>query len=304
MDNEKMPKNATFFYCQSCDFKCSKNSNWSKHQLTLKHKNNTKWIMMDNEKMPKNAEQIDTELYYCDCGKKYKYSSGLSKHKKTCNFKANLLKEEEMKGMSDKDLIMMLIKDNKEMRDALIDISKNNSNQINNGTINNNSNNQSSFNLNFYLNETCKDALNIQEFVSSIKLSLEDLEYTGKNGYVNGISNIVCKNIKQLEENKRPFHCTDSKREILYIKDNNKWSKETEEKPILTHAIKTIACANIKNIIEWKNKNPECLNPSSKKNDVYLNIVSNAMSGTTKEETSKNINKIISNISKEIIIQK
>jgi hypothetical protein len=304
MDNEKQPKTAQKFVCKICYFKCSKLCNWKQHVLTLKHQNNEKWITMDNEKQPKTAEKIVSELYICECGKNYQYSSGLSKHKKKC--KSNSTKKnykEEFEDMSDKEIIMMLIKDNKDMRDTLIDISKN-TNQINNGTITTNSHNQSSFNLNLFLNETCKDAINIQEFVSSIKLSLEDLEFTGKNGYVDGISNIVCKTIKQLEQNKRPFHCTDSKREVLYIKDNNKWEKETDKKPILTNAIKTIANQNIKNIIQWKNKNPDCTNPNSKKNDVYLNIVSNSMSGISKEESEKNINKIISNVAKEISISR
>ena len=154
------------------------------------------------------------------------------------------------------------------------------------------------------LNETCKNAMNITDFVSSIKLNLEDLEHTGRKGYIEGISNIIVKNLNDLEHHMRPLHCSDSKREILYIKDNNEWEKETDNKPILTRAIKTIANENIKQISKWRDQYPDCIDSNSKKNNMYLKIVSNSMNGLTKEESDKNIHKIISNVAKETIIQK
>jgi hypothetical protein len=172
-----------------------------------------------------------------------------------------------------------------------------------NNTTNNNSHNKT-FNLNFFLNETCKNALNINEFVSSIKVSLDDLENTGRQGYIEGISSIILNKLKNLNHYDRPIHCADHKREILYIKNDNQWFKETEDKPLLTKAIKTIANENIKQIKTWRDKNPDCTASDSKKNHLYLKIVSNSMSGTDKEECNKNINKIISNVSKEVIIDK
>jgi hypothetical protein len=207
----------------------------------------------------------------------------------------------ENKESLDKELIMMLIKENKETRDALIEMS--NKIQSNNIVTNNNSHNKT-FNLNFFLNEQCKDALNISEFVSSIKLDINDLENTGKVGYVEGITKIIVNNLKSLDIFKRPIHCSDIKREILYIKDEDKWEKESEEKDKLTKAIKVIANENIKQINKWKRKNPECKDPESMKNNEYLKIVSNAMSGSTEDETNKNINKIISNVAKEVVIDK
>ena len=165
-------------------------------------------------------------------------------------------------------------------------------------------NNNKTFNLNLFLNETCKNALNINEFVSSIKPTLDDLEYTGRQGYVAGISNIILNKLNSLEEYIRPIHCCDLKREVIYIKDNDKWEKECENKPILTKAIKTIANENIKNIVEWKNTNPHCTDADSQKNNLYLKIVSNSMCGLDKEESDKNTNKIINNIVKETTIQK
>ena len=125
-------------------------------------------------------------------------------------------------------------------------------------------------NLNFFLNETCKDALNIQEFVSSIKVNLDDLEFTGRNGYIEGITNIIFKNLTNLEKNERPIHCSDVKREVLYIKDSDQWIKETEENPILTKAIKVIANENIKKIKDWKELYPDCTDSDSKKNNLYF----------------------------------
>jgi hypothetical protein len=165
-------------------------------------------------------------------------------------------------------------------------------------TISQNNNNKT-FNLQFFLNETCKDAMNIMDFVDSIKPTLEDLENTGKVGYVEGISKIIVDNLKELETCERPIHCSNIKKEVLYIKDQDKW---TQEKPVLTKAIHTIANKNINNINEWKDENPGCRDSDSKKNDAYLNIVMNSMAGSSAEESSDNMNKIIAKVAKEVVI--
>ena len=146
--------------------------------------------------------------------------------------------------------------------------------------------------------------MNISDFVSSIKVSLTDLENTGREGYIEGITNIVLKNLNKVEQNLRPIHCSNIKREVFYIKDNNEWQKENETKPILTKAIKVIANENIKQIKHWHDKYPDCTNSDSKKNDLYLKIVSNSMNGSTQEEGNKNIDKIISNVAKQVTIDK
>jgi hypothetical protein len=204
-----------------------------------------------------------------------------------------------MSELTDKELMMELIKNNTEVQKMMMEVIKNGTHNINC----NNTNNKT-FNLNLYLNETCKDAMNITDFVNSINLNLEDLENTGRKGYVEGISNIFLKNLNNIEHHMRPIHCSDQKREILYIKDNDKWEKECDEKPILTKAIKNVANQNIKQIKNWRDKNPDCTNSESKKNDFYLKIVSNSMNGLTEEESRKNINKIISNVAKEVVIDK
>ena len=284
------------FICEKCDFKCCKKSDFERHLLTNKHKT----LIKPNDLTPKNAKQ-----YSCKCGKIYKHMSTLCTHKKKC------INKEETPIVITTELIMELIKNNQEMKNIileqnkLIELSSEKSitnNTTNNNNINNTTNN--AFNLNFFLNETCKDAMNITDFVSSIKLNLEDLENTGKQGYIKGISDIIVKNLNNLEQCFRPIHCSDMKREVLYIKENNKWEKETEDNPILTKAIKLVANENIKQIKYWRDKNPDCTDSNSKNNNLYLKIVSNSMNGLTKEEGEKNINKIISNVAKEVVINK
>ena len=216
------------FLCEKCAFKCNKKGDWFRHVSTAKHKN------LIN---PNNFTSKNIKSFSCDCGKTYKHLSTLCSHKKKC------INNYEIK---DKDtLIIQLLKQNGDLQKSLIEMSKEKS--VTNNTTNNNSNNKT-FNLNFFLNETCKDALNIREFVSSIKVNIDDLEITGRKGYIEGITNIILKNLKGLEQYQRPIHCSDLKREVMYIKDEDTWIKECEEKPILTRAIKVIANENIKQI--------------------------------------------------------
>jgi len=254
------------------------------------------------EKSPKIPK-----IYKCEfCDKSYKYRDGLWRHKKVCNVGKN---DESA------ELILMLIKQNSELiketsgfknmmmeqQNMMLEVIKNGTH--NNNTTHTNSHNKS-FNLQFFLNEECKDALNIAEFVSSIKMDLDDLETTGRLGYVEGVTRIINKNLNDLDQTKRPIHCSDVKREVLYIKNEDQWVKENETKPILTKAIKQIASENIKQIGEWRKKYPDCTDSDSRKNDLYLNIVSNAMSGSTVEEQSTNYEKIITKVAKEVVIEK
>jgi hypothetical protein len=268
------------FRCEKCHYSTSRKSQYDRHLQTDKHKNLQNPILKSSN--PK---------WGCLCGKKYKHSSTLYAHRKKCSSE-----KEDKSELTDKEIIKALLKIT---QNGIANNSHNNSNN----TINNNVNNKT-FNLNFFLNETCKNAMNISDFVSSVKVDLDDLENTGRQGYVQGITNIVVKNLNKLEETLRPLHCSDSKREVLYIKDNDEWTKETNDKPILTNAIKVIANENIKQIKHWRDKYPDCVKSDSKKNDLYLKIVSNSMNGLTKEEGDKNINKIISNVVKEVKINK
>jgi len=310
---DKEVSNLSIIYrCDYCDYKCSRKYNLDRHLLSSKHSK----VTQGDEKVSKlsKTEQDDNMLsnFICNiCNKEYTSRNGLWKHNKTHHDQPN-------DDISDKELIMMLIKENAEFKNMMMKMVDNGINNCtNNGTnnginhsINNTINNthinshNKAFNLNFFLNETCKDAMNISDFVNSIKINLEDLENIGRTSYIEGVSNIILKNLNNIEKHLRPLHCSDSKREILYIKENNEWTKESESKPILTRAIKVIANENIKQIKHWAEKHPDCTKSSSRKNDLYLKIVSNSMNGLTEEEGIKNINKIISNVAKQTVIQK
>jgi hypothetical protein len=314
MADKKMPKNAENFVCELCDFSCCKLSNYNKHILTLKHMNTSKRLTLADKKMPKNATP---EVFTCECGIIYKHRQSLYKHKQKnmCNKEKNemvIIKSEQLNTEIVIDLLQKQMVENQEMRKLLMEQQKQNTEltkqltEISSKPTMSNSMNtiNKSFNLNFFLNEQCKDALNISDFVDILKLELEDLENTGRVGFVEGISKILMKNLRQLDQFKRPIHCSDLKRDILYIKDKNKWEKENEEKDTLKKAIKEIANKNIKQISEWVIQNPECKDYDSKKNDQYMNIILNAMSGSSVEEQQTNINKIVKNITKEVVIEK
>ena len=287
------------YSCKFCLYKCSRKYNLDRHLLTCKFKMETNGDESMSKMSKSSADDNTVTKHICEeCNKEYSSRNGLWKHNKTYHSK----KDDDI---SDKELIMMLIKENSEFKNMMMKVVENGTNNTtnNNTTTHINSHNKA-FNLNFFLNETCKDAMNITDFISSIKLNLEDLENTGRRGYIEGISNIILKNLNNIEQHMRPLHCSDQKREILYVKDNNEWTKETDDKPILTKAIKNVAHKNIKQIQYWRDKNPDCTSCDSRKNDLYLKIVSNSMNGLTEEEGHRNIDKIISNVAKETVIQK
>ena len=294
--NQNLPKNCSKYFCEKCDYGTSKKSSYDDHILTTKHQKS----MFSNQNLPKTCSKPDQQFTCDNCNKIYKDNSGLWRHKKICNKNVtnDLLQKD--------NLIEYLIKENAEFKTLIIELIKkdtltSNDTIISNNTINSNN---TAFNLNFFLNETCKDALNIGEFVDSIKVQLTDLEIFGHSGYVDGVSKILIKNLNELETCKRPIHCSDFKREVLYIKDDNKWSKENDDKLVIKKAIRDVSNKNIKQITEWTNLNPDCKKSDSRKNDQYLKIVMNSMSGGSNEEQCNNVEKIIKNITKSVIIEK
>lgn len=276
-------KGANIFFCKKCNYICSSKYNFSRHISTQKHTR----IHLDQK-----DEQ--TSNYACKCGKIYKYSQGLSKHKLSCI--------QNIQPQIDTNFVIELLKQNQELQKSLIELSKEKT--ITNNSISNNNSNNKTFNIQVYLNEDCKDALNISEFVSSIQLQLHDLEETGRLGYVDGVSQIITTKLNDLDATKRPIQCSDIKRETLYIKDEDKWFKEDDKKEKIKTAIKQITRKNIQQIPSWVSANPGCLDPDSKYNDAYLQIVFNSMSGSSTEEQTNNVNKIVSNVSKKTAIDK
>jgi hypothetical protein len=305
MDNAENAEKCLKFSCEICDFKCSKKSNYIKHLNTKKHTDN-KMVINDNNFVPKNAERV------CKCGNIYKHMSGLSRHKKKCNFKDESDNIQQIftpiaSNVITTELVLELIKDNKEMKQIILEqnntinnLVKNGTNQITNSHNNNHSHNKT-FNLQFFLNETCKDAMNIMDFVDSIKLQLSDLEKVGELGYTQGISNIITTNLKALDVTQRPVHCTDKKRETMYVKDEDKWEKEDEHKTKLKKLIRHVENKNIKLLPSFRENYPDYKNSASKMSDKYDKIVLEAMGGNNDDEKEE---KIIHNISKSVVIDK
>jgi hypothetical protein len=202
-------------------------------------------------------------------------------------------------------LIQYLMKENTEFKQLILDQNKQMIEMAKNtGNNNNNTTNNNSFNLNVFLNETCKNALNIMDFVNQLHIGIKDLEETGRLGFSDGVSKIFINGLKELDVSLRPVHCSDLKRETLYIKNDDQWNKENEEKTILTNAIKHVAHKNMKQIPSWQKENPDYNNPDSKQNDKYMKLIYNSMSGSTVEEQQQNICKVIKNVTKEVVIDK
>jgi hypothetical protein len=323
LGNAFMPKLCPKFYCKFCDYGTSKKSSYDNHTLSLKHASS---VSISKTEMPGNAfmpKLCSTSNYACqNCDKLFNSPSGLWKHKQKCKYDdTNDIKKdikELAKQITDKDeLIMFLIKENSEFKNIIMEqqtqqnnivlkVLENGTNNVTNTNTNTNTNcmnNNKTFNLQFFLNETCKDAMNITDFVDSIKLQLSDLEKFGDLNYVDGLSNIITTNLKALDVSQRPVHCTDKKRETMYVKDEDKWEKEDENKSKLRKAIKSVAVKNIKLLPQFREKYPEYNNSASKISDKYEKMVIEVMGGLDGEPAEKE-DKIIHNISKCVGIDK
>ncbi len=294
-------KTAENLICEKCDFICSKKSNFEKHLLTRKHKN-------DDKKMPKNAEQN-----VCICGKSFKYRQGLFVHRKKCiDYEKNgttdgVVLETEINKKIDsttdkelKELVKELIKQNGELVKTINEIvPKIGNTNIGNTNITNN-NNSNNFNLNVFLNEQCKDALNISDFIDSLKITLEDLIFSKTNGISRGITDVMIKGLKELDIHKRPIHCTDIKRDIMYIKNEDKWLKD-DNHDMMKNTIVQIADKERTALQQWAIDNPDWMDTERKQLE-YLTMMRSIC------EPIENYNnyerKIIKNLGKEIQLDK
>jgi hypothetical protein len=308
--NEKSQNIPPKFVCKKCDYFTSSKKDFNKHEQTIKHKT----VENPNNSEIKNPEN-PTKIFKCECGRIYKHQSTLCKHKKTCTCKdinENVIKSAD--SFTSPDLLQLFLtqsKENQELKNLLIDqnklfmeMCKNNLgiNNTNNTNITNNNSHNKTFNLQFFLNEQCKDAMNIMDFVNSVSLQLSDLESVGKLGYVEGISNIMIKKLTEMDIYKRPVHCSDAKRETLYVKDNNIWEKENASHSKLRRAIKYISKKNSDLLIAWSNQHPASKNIHSKQNEEYMKMIYQAMGGVG--DVEENENKIIKKISKMVLIEK
>jgi hypothetical protein len=292
-DNDFLPKICSKFYCKNCDYGTSKKSSFESHLSSTKHYKNNNLTTKNNE----NLLPFCSKKYSCEnCEKIFNDRAGLWRHKKKCN-EVNKIINHTNEFVT---LISELVKSNNQLQQSILEICKNGTH--NTTTTHTNSHNKS-FNLQLFLNETCKDAMNITDFVESIKLQLSDLENVGELGYVEGISNIIVQNLNALDITERPIHCTDKKREVLYVKDENKWEKEDKENNKVRRVIKKIAHKNSSLLRGFREKYPEYRKSESKLSDKYDKIVIEAMGGTGANDSEKE-NKIIKNISKVVSIEK
>ena len=301
MATEKTQKNSSQYLCEFCDFNTCNKNDYNRHLSTVKHTRNKTATSSNNEILKKQ------DIYLCkNCNKQYGNRSGLWRHKLKCNL---YVTSENVENNNKDDIIQLLLKQNNDLIKEQADIKQIILEIVKTGTSNNvvNSNNVNShnktFNLQVFLNETCKDAMNISDFVESVKLQVSDLENVGKVGYIEGISNIIIKNLNALEVEKRPVHCTDQKREVMYVKEDNVWEKEDEANKKLRKAIRKIAHKNICMFKEFKEKYPDYDDYDSKRNSQYNTIVYEAMGGKGDNDYEKDT-KIIKKIAKVVGIEK
>ena len=315
------PKISCNFYCAQCDYSTCKKGDYEKHLLTLKHKNSDN-SDKNSDNSDKNSDNFSqkvekvAKVYICECGKNYRHRQGLSYHKKRCVIineeiteekPTTVTSESELKILT--NLVLDVVKQNKELisqnqelTNKIVDICKTGvqSNNISNSNINSNN---KTFNLQFFLNETCKNAMNITDFVNSLQLQLSDLENVGKLGYVDGISSIIVKNLNALDETTRPIHCTDKKRETFYIKDEDKWEKDDDQKKKIKKVINKVAFKNQNLLNKFKELHPGCNFSESKYADHYSKLVIEAMGGLGDNDKEKE-DKIIRKIANEVTISK
>jgi len=302
--NQKLAKTCKKYFCETCDYNTMRKSSYEVHLLTSKHQKS----IISNEN---NANLAKTcNQFVCQtCHKTYKDNSGLWRHKKKCNNEPDMenITTETKPFELTQETMLAILKQNSEFQQmfleqnkTILELSKNNS--ITNNTTHTNSHNKT-FNLQFFLNETCKNAMNINDFVDSLQLQLSDLEKVGQVGYIEGISNIIIKNLNAMDITERPIHCTDKKRETMYIKDEDKWEKEDLNKVKMHKMVRKVANKNIHLIQDFKDKFPDCIKSSSKYSDKYNKIIVESMGGTGDNEFEKE-EKIIKKVAREVLIDK
>ena len=305
---KKGKKGQNEYECELCDFICCKKYSWDRHILTSKHQNATNSNKLATEKGQKGQNEQNEQKLSCErCNKEFKDRTGLWRHKKKCDM--IILQEQTISNGSNlndinnlTNLICELVKSNTDIHKSVIELCKNGTNN-NSGNTNIINSNNKTFNLQVFLNETCKDAMNISDFIESVKLQVSDLENVGKVGYIEGISNIIIKNLNALDVTKRPVHCADQKREVMYVKDENTWEKDDEANKKLRKAIRMIAHKNICMFKAFREKYPDCEEYDSKRNSQYNIIVYEAMGGKGDNDYEKDT-KIIKKIAKVVGIDK
>ena len=315
MLTKKSEKICKKYSCEICNYITSDKRDFNKHNITAKH-----ILLTRSEK----SEEIKSGAYICSkCGKEYKSKQGLWSHTKICNIKLPCESNELIINSDDdilsnepiKNYIMKLLEQNNELKNMFIQqttelhekmdsLAEQPLQQITNNIQNNKITNNTQFNLNVFLQQTCKDAINMSDFIDSLEINTKSLERTGTHGYVHGISKIFMDGIRKLKVHERPIHCTDLKREVLYIKDNDTWTKDTEDNKQFKKALDTVVHRNMIQIVKWEEENPETSNPESKNYDFYFELARQSMGGGDHDVTARNNDKILKAIAQEVHIDK
>jgi len=315
-----IPTNPKKYYCEKCDYITSNKKDFNKHNTTRKHQILTNTYI----KNPKKSPTLE-----CECGKTYKHRQSLFNHKKNCTYESpspetsdsenkeapsqelQLMDENDI---SYKDMFLEMMKQNQELQKTMMEQHKNTIEQQKQytdtmkeiipkiGNNNTTTNNNQQFNLQVFLNEDCKNAQNITDFMKSIQVNLNDLIQTGKLGYVEGMSRIFVKALKDMDITERPIHCTDIKRETVYIKDQDKWAKDDDDKMKIKKTIQNIENKNIRMISKWQDENPDCMDMESKKSEELTELSIIALGGD--EERGRSEKKIMKNVLKEVMLDK
>ena len=296
------------FHCENCDFQCSRKNDWNRHLATAKHKKNV--VICHTT----DTTKIQPQVFRCECGKEYNHRASLHNHKKKCQKGVKSVKTaEEEKIDSDEEIeeskeeenksikeirheyeVKLLKQENRHLKEML-EVKGTNMNNCHNTTNNNTMN----FNIQYFLNEQCKDALNLTDFINSLQVQLEDLEYTTDNGHVKGITNIFQNALSKLSVEQRPMHCTDLKRDVLYIKDNDEWKKD-DDKGMMKSAVNKVVDKNLSNSEKWLDKHPDVFTPGSRDSNRYIKMTENSLGTGDEKET----NKVMKNIMKEVYVDK
>ena len=325
METENSENYSPKFSCEKCAFKCDKSGDWGRHLLTAKHRLGVKpcqdyipkfscekcafgcsnkndfarHLLTSKHEFTPNTQKLHPLVECKNCTKSFKTIAGLCRHKKTCIQEKEEKKEEKKDNViCDKEFVMKVLQQNNDLQKQLIGLLEKGTHNTNN-TNNINTTNKNKFNLNFFLNETCKNAINLTDFVKDIQLQLGDLEKIGEIGYVNGMSDIIVKNLNGMDLNKRPVHCTDKKRQTLYVRDENKWDKEEKDNPKVKKAIRMVSSKNMDLLLEYQKKHPECMDSDSDYNEMFNDVIYKVCGNGNKEEED-----IIKNISTQIIVDK
>jgi hypothetical protein len=298
MDNKKCQKNAEIYICEKCDFKCSKKSNYKQHLATRKHQMNN----LDNEKNAIKSLTGEEERFVCSCGKSFKYQSGLCKHKKKCKIDCSEPIKETVDEPVNSSLIQNLIFQNKELQNMIVKQQSQYEDTLKEiiPKIGNTINNNQQYTIQMFLNDKCKNALNLEDFINSLQITLDDLDITTNRGLIEGVTYSVLKGLEKLQIHERPIHCSDLKREIMYIKDHDAWNRD-QNNDMLKQSISKVADKQLKSFPKWEEGHPDYLD-NDLEQEKYMQFMGNATMDLN--EDPKAISKIIKNLGKEVYISK